>query len=64
MKSEPGFAPGMVGLVAHGPDVETFVLGKMAWMSSAGPKYGRAWKIARMRPMTLPDKRTRARTLG
>ena len=28
---EPGFAPGMVGLVARGPDVETFVLGKMAF---------------------------------
>jgi hypothetical protein len=28
---EPGFAPGMVGLVASGPEVETFVLGKMAF---------------------------------
>ena len=29
--TEPGFAPGMVGLVASGPEVETFVLGKMAF---------------------------------
>lgn len=38
---EPGFAPGMVGLVASGPEVETFVLGKMAFdgpdLRPAGP---------------------------
>ena len=28
---EPGFAPGVVGLVAHGPFVETMALGKMAF---------------------------------
>ena len=28
---EPGFAPGMLGLVASGPEVETFVLGTMAF---------------------------------
>jgi hypothetical protein len=28
---EPGFAPGMVGLVASGPEVESFVLGKMGF---------------------------------
>jgi CubicO group peptidase (beta-lactamase class C family) len=28
---EPGFAPGVVGLVAHGPFVETVALGKMAF---------------------------------
>ena len=28
---EPGFAPGVVGLVAHGPFVETVALGTMAF---------------------------------
>ena len=28
---QSGFAPGVVGVVARGPDVETFVLGKMAF---------------------------------
>jgi CubicO group peptidase (beta-lactamase class C family) len=28
---EPGFAPGVVGLVAHGPFVETVALGRMAF---------------------------------
>lgn len=27
----PGFAPGVVGLIAHGPQVATFVLGKVAF---------------------------------
>ena len=30
-----GFAPGVVGLLAHGPDVETFALGKMAFDGDA-----------------------------
>src|SRR5262245_65625017 len=37
---EPGFAPGVVGVVAHGPFVETVALGKMAF--GAGGDTGRA----------------------
>lgn len=32
----PGFAPGVVGLVAHGPFVETVVLGRMAFGNGGG----------------------------
>ena len=37
---EPGFAPGMAGLVAHGPDVETFALGKVAFGDGAYMRRG------------------------
>jgi CubicO group peptidase (beta-lactamase class C family) len=47
---EPGFAPGMVGLVASGPEVETFVLGKMAF---EGPDMRRD-TIFRIASMTKP----------
>jgi hypothetical protein len=47
---EPGFAPGMVGLVASGPEVETFVLGKMAF---EGPNMRRD-RIFRIASMTKP----------
>ena len=44
------FAPGMVGLVASGPEVETFVLGKMAF---EGPDMRRD-TIFRIASMTKP----------
>ncbi len=49
----PGFAPGMVGLVASGPEVETFVLGKMAF---DGPDMRRD-TIFRIASMTKPATR-------
>ena len=52
---EPGFAPGMVGLVASGPEVETFVLGKMAF---EGPDMRRD-TIFRIASMTKPSPRPR-----
>lgn len=53
---EPGFAPGMVGLVASGPEVETFVLGKMAF---DGPDMRRD-TIFRVASMTKPVTATRS----
>ena len=47
---EPGFAPGMVGLVASGPEVGTFVLGNMAF---EGPDMRRD-TIFRIASMTKP----------
>jgi CubicO group peptidase (beta-lactamase class C family) len=50
---EPGFAQGMVGLVAHGPDVETFVLGKMAFGDGAVMRRDTIFRIASMtKPVT------------
>ena len=45
---EAGFAPGLVGLVAHGPDVETFVLGKMAFGDGADMRRDSIFRIASM----------------
>jgi CubicO group peptidase (beta-lactamase class C family) len=45
---EPGFAPGVVGLVAHGPDVETFVLGKMAFGDGADMRRDTIFRITSM----------------
>jgi CubicO group peptidase (beta-lactamase class C family) len=45
---EPGFAPGLVGLVARGDDVEAFVLGKMAFDSGAGMRRDSVFRIASM----------------
>ncbi len=47
---EPGFAPGMLGPVASGPDVETFVPGKIAF---EGPDMRRD-TIFRIASMTKP----------
>jgi Beta-lactamase len=53
---EPGFAPGMVGLVAHGPDVETFVLGKMAFGDGADMRRDTIFRIASMtKPVTATE---------
>lgn len=43
-----GFAPGAVGLIARGPDVETFVLGKMAFGGSADMRRDTIFRIASM----------------
>ena len=43
-----GFAPGMVGLVASGPDIETFVLGKMAFGGGADMRRDTIFRIASM----------------
>ena len=45
---ESGFAPGVVGLVAHGPDAETFVLGKMAFGDGADMRRDTIFRIASM----------------
>jgi len=44
---EAGFAPGVVGLVAHGPHVETFALGKMAF-GGPGMRRDTIFRIASM----------------
>ena len=45
---EAGFAPGAVGLIARGPHVETFVLGKMAFGGSADMRRDTIFRIASM----------------
>jgi CubicO group peptidase (beta-lactamase class C family) len=50
---EPGFAPGVVGLVAHGPFVETVVLGKMAFGNGGDMRRDTIFRIASMtKPVT------------
>jgi len=50
---DPGFAPGMVGLVAHGPDGETVVLGKMAFGDGADMRRDTIFRMASMtKPVT------------
>ena len=43
-----GFAPGVVGLVASGPDIETFVLGKIAFGGGADMRRDTIFRIASM----------------
>lgn len=45
---EPGFAPGLVGLVARRDDVEAFVLGKMAFDGGADMRRDTIFRIASM----------------
>lgn len=48
-----GFAPGMAGLIACGKDVETFVLGKMAFDGGADMRRDTIFRIASMtKPVT------------
>lgn len=50
---EPGFAPGVVGLVAHGSFVETVVLGKMAFGNGGDMRRDTIFRIASMtKPVT------------
>jgi CubicO group peptidase (beta-lactamase class C family) len=44
----PGFAPGLVGLVARGDDVDAFVLGKMAFDGGADMRRDTIFRIASM----------------
>jgi CubicO group peptidase (beta-lactamase class C family) len=45
---QPAFAPGVVGLVARGADVETFVLGKMAFGNAGDMRRDAIFRIASM----------------
>jgi CubicO group peptidase (beta-lactamase class C family) len=45
---EPAFAPGVVGLVAHGPDVETCVRGKMKFGDGGDMRRDTIFRIASM----------------
>jgi CubicO group peptidase (beta-lactamase class C family) len=45
---EPGFAPGLVGLVARGDEAEAFVLGKMAFDRGADMRRDSIFRIASM----------------
>lgn len=50
---KPGFAPGVVGPVARGPDIETFVLGKKAFGDGADMRRDSLFLIASMtKPIT------------
>lgn len=50
---EPGFAPGMVGLVASGPKVETFVLGKVREVPSAS--FASARRFSQLSSSGVPE---------